>query len=430
VATYRIEGFSLSADASPQLRAAGIDEPAAGSEGDVHALDVRGWALGRDQRAAWVEALHGDTVLQRRRILIRRPDVEAAFPAAEPGACGFRVLVGMVGLPERFELRLETVLADGSRARIGTIAGRREPLRSGFEPAVQPLMVTTIGRSGSTWIMRMLASHPDVVAYDFYPYESWPARYWAHVLKVLVAPGSPDSSHPHLFESEEFEVGRNPFYNPRAFNDPLLREWLGRSQVERTAAFVQGMIEDSYLTLARSQQKRGLRYFAEKVFLKQPLAPVLMRELYPQAREVFLVRDLRDVASSMLALKRDVYGDERWGSAEQELVWERTRAAARTLRDAWISRRESSHLVRYEDLILQPHETLTAVLEYLELERSVEIVERMAGRSWGEDQRLPGHPGAADPRRTIGRWRNVEDDEFQERSRAAFEDVLVEFGYL
>ncbi len=65
----------------------------------------------------------------------------------------------------------------------------------------------------------------------------------------------------------------------------------------------QDSIEDWYTTLARNQSQDAPVYFAEKHMWPNFL-PVLTWELYPQAKEIFLVRDFRDMVCSILAFDR------------------------------------------------------------------------------------------------------------------------------
>ena len=66
----------------------------------------------------------------------------------------------LLRLPPRFELDLTAELEDGTECPLGTVAGRRAPLRSGYDPELRPLIVTTLGRTGSTWLIHLLAGHP------------------------------------------------------------------------------------------------------------------------------------------------------------------------------------------------------------------------------------------------------------------------------
>jgi hypothetical protein len=95
--------------------------------------------------------------------------------------------------------------------------------------------------------------------------------------------------------------------------------------------------------------------------------------------------------------------------------------------------------VRYEDLVLQPVETMTRLLEYLELDRSVDVVNGMLNQASEEVAELPGavtdpylvdiHRTIPDPKETIGRWRRESDDSRADLFWNALGDCLEEFGY-
>ena len=72
--------------------------------------------------------------------------------------------------------------------RIATIAGHREPLRSSYEPELRPLIVTTLGRTGSTWLIHLLGTHPGVTAYRPFSFEPRAATYWTDILASLSEP--------------------------------------------------------------------------------------------------------------------------------------------------------------------------------------------------------------------------------------------------
>ena len=92
-----------------------------------------------------------------------RPDVARSHPDHEWARhAGFSGAVNTLRLRPRFELDVTAELEDGARGPLGTVAGRRAPLRSGYEPRAAPLIVTTLGRTGSTWLIHLLSGHPAV----------------------------------------------------------------------------------------------------------------------------------------------------------------------------------------------------------------------------------------------------------------------------
>jgi hypothetical protein len=53
---------------------------------------------------------------------------------------------------------------------------------------MQPIIVNTLGRSGGTWLMRMLAEDPDIIVHERFPYETYVCSYWMHFLQALATP--------------------------------------------------------------------------------------------------------------------------------------------------------------------------------------------------------------------------------------------------
>jgi hypothetical protein len=100
-----------------------------------------------------------------------------------------------------------------------------------------------------------------------------------------------------------------------------------------------------------------------------------------------------------------------------------------TVLDSLSRRRDRAHLVRYEDLMLQPAQTLAGVLAYLDLDAGDDAVERMLA-SAGEA--LPGmerHRTTPDALASIGRWRRDLDADLLEACEQVAAGALEAFGY-
>ena len=405
-----------------------LDAPAAGTSLDRTTFELSGWVIGRHSPAREVRLVEDNVLLRRIPLLVSRPDVVAVHWEA-PEQSGFWSLVGTVGLERDFALIVRAVLEDETRVDLATIRGRRAPIAPSTEAPLRPLLLTSLGRTGTTLLMGLLSAHPAIVADRNYPYEVFPARYWLHMLRVLSEPADhTDSSHPGDFSQDLLEIGFNPFHTSPVTNEPALADLLGHRYVERLARFCRESIDDFYTALATLQGKASAEFFVEK--FQPDHVPRIARDLYPDTKEVFLVRDFRDLFCSVLAFneKRGTldFGRERFETDEEYVGW--VRLGAERLVNAWKSREASSHLVRYEDLATKPAETIAGLLEYLGLDRSPEAVEGMVQSAFAHPD-TDGHRTTLTVEDSVGRWRRDLPSSLRPVVDEALNGPLSELGY-
>ncbi len=254
-----------------QLWGRNIEIPESGSKSEIYAIDLRGWVLGKSSLVVAVEVVSEGVVLQRVPINHRRPDIAEAFPEVVGAEnSGFRAMVSILGLAPNFELIVRAVLENNSRAPIGKIRGRRRTLRSRFQPDLQPLMLITLGRAGSTWLMCILGQHPRIVAHRPFTYETRVSSYWMHILKALSEPASYlqpiigfDKVSVNWWLGTELSSGvlKRP-HQPEI--QPEIQQWLGHDGVDALVAFSQERIDALYKQVGRLQGQTEPTYFAEK----------------------------------------------------------------------------------------------------------------------------------------------------------------------
>jgi hypothetical protein len=431
MALIEIDQVKVTSDDPQRLWGAGLDAPVPGSRIDQYVLKIAGWVLGRSAQAAEVEVLYENRVIRRERVRMPRPDVEERF-AGMPGAgiCGFRALVNLFGMTPEFELQVRAVMRDGSRMPLRTITGRREPVRSSFQPTMRPLMLTSLGRTGTTWLMKLLSAHPAIVAVRGYPYENRTASYWLHMAKVLTEPANHlQSAHPDQFLGDSWWIGANPFFAGHLSDQPDIGEWFARRYIEELTAFCQHSTEEFYQQVASAQRQPQAIYYLEKYHAASQI-PVLTWELFPQAREIILVRDFRDMISSMIAFntKRGYASFGREGVNSDEEFVRQLRIGVDHLLNCWKSRSTIAHLVRYEDLILRAEPTVQSILEYLGLDASSATIGAMLAQDRTESE-LEQHRTSQDPAKSIGRWHNDLSQSLRALSQQAFGAAIEEFGY-
>lgn len=407
--------------------AADVSTPQSGATSLSWGLRIRGHMRGAEGVAA-IEA-----VVPGRILATTRPGQPVADGLLPRGADEFTLLVDTLDLPLAFEFRLRATLADGSRVKFATISGRRQPLATSYQPRLQPLLITSLGRMGTTLLMQMLAAHPAVVAYNRPPFEARGGKYWAHLLRTLAAPADATRrvGAPMEFHQEPGAVSGNPFYSAEFDAWPQVEAWSGGAYIAELAAFCQRSIDGWYLATAAAQQQdqAPLRFFAEKHFPDD--YPRRLRELYPAAQELFLVRDFRDMVASMLAYNaRKGYGDfgrERAGSEAEWLA--ELRRGLSALHDAWRERGAPATLVRYEALVREPERALPPLLQALGLAHSPQIVAGMIAAAAPDAPDLRGHGTTTSPDASIGRWRSDLSPALRAAVAREFGDLLVSFGY-
>jgi hypothetical protein len=365
-------------------------------------------------------------VLRSLALAGRRDDVAAANPAlAWAESSEFFAKVGALSLSPEFELQLRAVMDDGARVPLGLIGGRREAVGSAFEPSLAPLMLTSTGRAGSTVFMHLLGAHPQIVVFPPYDHEPRVASYWLEVLLSLAEPGSylrqvapMGPLHGRWWIGEEEPM-------PRGIRNKEVEAWLSADAVEELAGFCQSRIEALYTKLADSQGRGQATYFGEKFATDR--IPALVWELYPKAREVFLVRDFRDVVCSIIASSAKRSGNREGRAPEVALADARGRTTA--LVAAWQQRGDRAHLVRYEDLVRDPAPTITALLRYLDVDSSDAVVDALVAALGERGTAADMHSTTPDQESSIGRWQRDLDPRLQKELSVQLRPGLELFGY-
>lgn len=417
-----------------------LDAPSTGPQPGRFAFAVQGWVLGRDAPAIAVELAHDGACIRRTPLWVLRPDVAIAFQdRASANKSGFRTTISLIGMPFDFELRLNAVLADATTVPMALIRGRHEPVRTEFSPLIEPLLLTSIARTGTTWLMRLLAEHPQILAHRAYPYETRVAGYWLDQLKKVTEPANPFDElrqtsydgHPYTAGSNPmYFAGYNPYFSESAADLAGLRDWLENDYVLNSALRSQREIDGFYRRLAIEHRQDRAVYFVEK-FLPNHI-PWMVWQLYPQWREIFLVRDFRDVVCSVLHFS-SVTASASFGreaaESDEAYIGGLFRESALGLLHAWQVRANRSHLVRYEDLVRRPAETLEPLLRYLGLDAGRATIAGMIERASTPTPELLQHRTTPDNEASIGRWRRDMHPWIQVLTEEFLGEVLRGFGY-
>ncbi len=419
----------------PEGASLGIVSPRPRSRGVLPFAFLLEGLLTADTDVSHVEVWFGQRMVREIAVKLVTEHREESAPEARQGLSlySFSSLVGTVRLPRAFTVTLRVVLVGGARLDVCAISGTRPALvlPPGTTPRLSPLMMTSLGRTGGTWLMRLLSEHPELVLDARYPFEIQPQRYWTHWLQVMAEPANHrESSRPNGFHVEQWSVGANPFFTGRlAKENPELALELAGEHVVGLAGFAHQSTETHYLSCMARFDRPNARFSVEKHL--PDIIPALLWELYPGAKEIFLVRDPRDMFASMLAFntKRGIDGFGReWVESDADFVRQLGRSLS-TLVASWRGRREQAHLVRYEDLLTKPEDVLRETFDYIGIDSSADTVQRILRKASARDSALTSHKTSSDQGASMGRWERDLPAEIQALCSEEFGPALDEFGY-
>jgi hypothetical protein len=411
-----------------------------GSRAGTFSLTLEGFVLGRTSPAVSVLISDGRQCLLTIPTDVKRADVASRYPNIPHAASsGFFANISSLGFQPKFNLDLHALLEDRSRVMIGSLCGRRPPVRSYFKPQLQPLTITSLGRSGSTLLLRLLGSHPQIVAYNPFTAEARVASYWKDVLLALAEPASYFRQiSPVAATKGKWWLGFDAPGIP-AGRDDWAEGWLEINGIEALATYCHSRIDTFYRALSVHSEHPDALYFAEKCEpdAGNPL-PSLLAEIYESPRDVVLVRDFRDMICSMRAYAAKVRSTGSDGveapfgltedASEEAFIRSFKKPIEMFLRH-WQRRSDHTILVRYEDLVLEPTTTIKSLLDSLVLNGNSESVRTMQASLSEETGSSKFHQTSSNPKASIGRWRSDLAPPLLKACEEIFREALEEFGY-
>ena len=293
-----------------------------------------------------------------------------------------------------------------------------------------PVTLTTLGRTGSTLLVSLLAAHHEVVAYP--PYEAEPRllTYWLDVVRTLGHPTSYlHALLPDGLGDPYWWLDRPAHTIPYVPIGAVLGS-LTEDHVTATVELARRSVDRFYRTAAAMTEKESASTFVEK-FLPQPDFGRALQEVFPRTRNVILTRDFRDMATSIFAMdaKRGYYGFGRLPAQTDEAYIDDLAAAADLLAQTAVEQGAMALVVRYEDVLVDPPAAVTQLLEYLELDCSRKLVNEIISKAIKPSDELEFHRTTVDTGASVGRWRTDLPPPVRAKAEEAFGSSLQTFGY-
>ncbi|HEX8205242.1 MAG TPA: sulfotransferase [Solirubrobacteraceae bacterium] len=246
-----------------------------------------------------------------------------------------------------------------------------------LEVASRPIFVVGYGRSGTTWTYDLLTSHPQVAGV----YES-----------LLLAPEHLGHLHPRTEWDPESHVG-------------ISAKPYGIGQLADRDEAVRAARETLVPWLARAVGPEH-RWVVEKT----PSHVASLRaiaDVFPRARIVHVVRDLRDAMASRQDMRRNWFREPAlFGTlVAKPYAW---RAAAEwVITMGWVEEAAALlpiHEVRYEELRARPAETLAALFAFCGIPADAGLVARIVAENDFAALADTG-PGRFRRKGEVGTWR-------------------------
>jgi len=294
---------------------------------------------------------------------------------------------------------------------------------------LKPILVDHTGRDGSTLLMRLLATSPNVAIPGPYPFEK---KYFAYLWRWSRMLERRDKSEWWTYidlTSLTYE-GMKSLIGPPPWSSDLIH---GTERSMSMHMFEEAWREFSRRATEQVRVEHGdpeadVRWYAEK---HQDTRLIDLSEL-PPVRVLVLIRDPRDMFVSFHAFdaKRRSEGRAEFeaarpapGESEDERIDRFIEREGTRMR--WIAGLPSGEefpVIRYEDLVMD----LPAQARRLEEWLSVSLDPNVAVADSALRQQ---HVSAATPEESVGRWRAELDPELAERFARELGEELEALGY-
>lgn len=302
-------------------------------------------------------------------------------------------------------------------------------------------------KSGTTWTMKMLDAHPEI---------------------LCRGEGRPFGRKFRQRYEEGMQRGYPPVSLSAAIANKDLKTWIGRSVWSKNDNLREHLDNLTRLSieyfLTQQLLKTGKRMVGDKTVL---LNPEIIREIaaiYPEAKIIHVIRDGRDVAVSTIhhiwnqaedrggniqmspaqKAKREAYReDPQWLVESEEGIfpegWLGNYASrwnakvSKSVKDGPALLGYNYAEVRYEDLLERPEEELRRLLGFLGADADEQTVGRCVGAASFErlsEGRKRGQEAASFYRKGIsGDWKNVFTGEDRRVFKEEAGELLMRLGY-
>ncbi|MCP3929460.1 MAG: sulfotransferase [Bacteroidetes bacterium] len=399
-----------------------LDTPGLDSLHTQHTLHITGW-ISPIEKLHYLQLNWGNHILDRDLELSNRQDVADYFQE-ESLNCGFEFFCNIYTLSDCLPLKIEAVMIDGTQVELVSIKFTIHSTFKKTQKGIQPCLLMSMDRSGSTFLVNLLDKHQSLLCYPHYPFEAWAVHYW---MRNIINQTSPlDVTTPG--DSRFWETKQDnlvSFHNRSLFGsyqqDSKTLDWLCDSYPNQVAQFSHEAIISFYESLREATGKKKPCYFLEKV--RPTIEALLFRHYRPETKQIILVRDFRDYTCSYLSF----FGLSPYSSKE-EMIVKKIGPTIWRLYECYLSCKETSLLVFYEDLVLNTSSVLEKILTYLNIKTDSKTTSLMyESTETGNAAVKNSHVTSKNIHKSIGRWKYDLEPELVDLLEETIKDPMEYF---
>lgn len=226
---------------------------------------------------------------------------------------------------------------------------------------LSPLPLFTPGRSGGTYMMKILLQFDEITIVNFFPYEM---RFFLYMLSLAnqLHDVAPSSMLNNFVTGQPFNVHVDKLLNDQK-EYPHVAEWYRDKFFKNSSDYVIKQVQQFYSSVSIDSGKGEARYFCEK---SSPYYHELIDSMYPSFKSIILVRN---PINNYVSFKK--FFPNHINTEEDAVTW------IEGLKNKFSKYRELIHrhekrvlLLKYEDLITSPLETILSIQKFLGLDIS------------------------------------------------------------
>jgi|LakMenEpi03Aug12_release.lakeMendotaPanAssembly.Ray.scaffolds.fasta_scaffold164626_3 hypothetical protein len=285
----------------------------------------------------------------------------------------------------------------------------------GREKCPNLLLITSLGRSGSSLLYKTLLESTELVGRDFFPYESHYFQKLAQILEFNIRCIGRRGNIPWDKINSSFtslQLSQD--------NDPIEND-MSESVIKLFLENFYASANNHFSFLKKMQNREYSKYICEKSTIGFPAS--LVSFLVPKFKEIILVRDIRDVIISSIGFAKKNKNSsftnyESFNKISIEIEKYYNELFNRT-------KLPNTMVIKYEDIILQKQTVLRSISNFTEYD----LKEIISDTKIEDHDIVSSHITTEKGKSTIGRWKTEYQDEISENYSTKLKELNNLFGY-